>query len=282
MMGSFSHFAALGETVIPRIMNHFRTVRSTKPVVACLTNFVTTEFVANSLLAIGASPIMSQDQRETDDLVLQSQVLYVNIGTLSKSFLEQAQLAVEIAKENKKIVILDPVGAGFSRIRTAAAKQFVGFSSVIRGNVYEIAALIGKKLESPSKGADSIEQDAEEWIELAQSFCQKHKLTLAITGRHDYIVDAKNISKLSFGSPVMCCITGMGCALSAVIAALCTTSDNHFKATYDAVSYFSICGQCAAKKTSLPGHFRCHFIDLLNSISEEEMMSVVKSNSSTL
>ena len=39
-------------------------LRETKPLVLCLTNYVTMDFMANSLLALGAAPIMSCDDRE--------------------------------------------------------------------------------------------------------------------------------------------------------------------------------------------------------------------------
>ncbi|WP_175330266.1 hydroxyethylthiazole kinase [Candidatus Ichthyocystis hellenicum] len=257
-----------------RTLSYVQSIRSARPVVACITNSVTSEFVANSLLALGASPIMYQDPRETTDIVSQSQALYVNIGTINESLFELTHQAATTARELQKPVVLDPVGAGFTRTRTEIAQQLIAFSSIIRGNADEIAAIIGTPPSNLiKKGVDSSHQNIDNLMELISSFSQKNSLTVVVTGRDDYVISGEGVSRLSFGDPVMGSVTGMGCALSSLISAFCTVSKNYAEAAHDATAYFSICGQYAARKSGLPGSFKYHFLDTISSISETEMLS---------
>ncbi|CUT17726.1 MULTISPECIES: hydroxyethylthiazole kinase [Candidatus Ichthyocystis] len=258
-----------------RTINYVQSIRSSRPIVACITNSVTNEFVANSLLAIGASPIMYQDPRETADIISQSQALYINIGTINEALFELMHQAAIIANKLQKPVVLDPVGAGFTLIRTKAAKSFIGFSNVIRGNADEIAAIVEAPPEnSVKKGVDSSScRNIDNLLSLVHYFSRINGITVVVTGKDDYIINTEAVSRVSFGSPIMRSITGMGCALSSIISAFCAISGNYTEASHAATAYFSMCGQYAAKKSNLPGSFRCHFIDILSSMSEAEMLS---------
>src|ERR1700693_1588784 len=56
-------------------------IRETVPLVYNITNSVVQDFTANALLALGASPIMSDSVEEAAELVAASNVLNINIGT---------------------------------------------------------------------------------------------------------------------------------------------------------------------------------------------------------
>ena len=45
-----------------------RTVREQRPLVHCITNYVTVNDCANALLACGASPIMADDAAEAEEI----------------------------------------------------------------------------------------------------------------------------------------------------------------------------------------------------------------------
>ena len=49
-----------------RVRDSFAAIRDKKPLVHCITNYVTVNDCANALLAIGASPVMADDIREID------------------------------------------------------------------------------------------------------------------------------------------------------------------------------------------------------------------------
>ena len=68
--------------MIKEISSAIVKLRTIKPIVLCLTNYVTMDFMANSLLALGASPIMSCDDSELHELIQICHAVNLNIGTL--------------------------------------------------------------------------------------------------------------------------------------------------------------------------------------------------------
>ena len=59
-------------------------LRQKRPLVHNITNYVAAQFVANGLLALGASPLMSDAIDEMQDLAKISDALAINIGTLNE------------------------------------------------------------------------------------------------------------------------------------------------------------------------------------------------------
>ena len=60
-------------------------VRQNVPLVHCITNYVTVNDVANALLACGASPIMSDDINDVEDITSICNATVINIGTLNEN-----------------------------------------------------------------------------------------------------------------------------------------------------------------------------------------------------
>ena len=71
----------------------FQTVRDTVPLIHNITNYVTVNDVANALLACGASPIMSDDQCEVEEITSICGGLNINIGTLNQNTIPSMFLA---------------------------------------------------------------------------------------------------------------------------------------------------------------------------------------------
>ena len=119
-------------------------VRSSVPLVHNITNYVTVNDVANVLLACGGSPIMSDDADDVQDITSICGGLNINIGTLNKRTIPSMLLAGKRANELGHKVLLDPVGAGASKLRTDTAIKLmkeIKFD-VIRGNISEIKTLV--------------------------------------------------------------------------------------------------------------------------------------------
>ena len=118
-------------------------IRTSKPVVHSITNYVVMNSTANVLLAMGASPIMAHAPEEMEDISLISNSLVINIGTLSKPWIESMHQAGRAAAHSRKPFLLDPVGSGATKLRTATAKSIIESSlpTVIRGNASEILSL---------------------------------------------------------------------------------------------------------------------------------------------
>lgn len=127
------------------------TVRSQSPLIQCITNFVSMDLMANTLLSAGASPAMLHTLEELPEFTPQVHALCVNVGTLSAGWLPAMKLAAELAHKSGKPWVLDPVAAGASSFRLKACLELVELKpTVIRGNGSEIIALAKASVE-PTK-----------------------------------------------------------------------------------------------------------------------------------
>lgn len=261
-------------------------VRQKSPLVHNVTNYVTVNDCANILLACGASPIMADDAAEVEEITSICGALNINIGTLNQRTIESMLLAGKRAVALSHPVLLDPVGAGASKLRTETALKLleeVSFS-VIRGNISEIKALAYGG--GTTKGVDADVADAvndstlEGAIEFAKRFSKKTGAVIAITGAIDIVADSKMVYIIRNGHPAMSKITGTGCMLSAMTAAfLAANSENLLKATAAAVSAMGLCGEIAYSRL-LEGEgnstYRNRIIDAVYNLSPEALESGAK------
>ena len=238
-------------------------IRSRAPVILNLTNLVTMDFIANGLLCLGASPIMTQAAEEIDSLMALSAAVVINLGTLNPSFLALADLACTLAHQYKKPIILDPVGAGATAYRTQAAIHLLEtfHIHIVRGNASEIASLGGAC--HATKGVDSV-IPSHEALDSAQSLAHAYQTVLCISGQTDLIVDATQVEQLRHGSALMPRVTGTGCLLTAVVAAFHAIEPHAFQAAKLATLYYTLCGERAAHHTIAPGSFKVSFLDALS------------------
>jgi hydroxyethylthiazole kinase len=246
-------------------------LRQLKPLVLCLTNQVTMDFMANCLLSIGAAPIMSQDGRELEELIRMSHAVNINIGTLDRSFMERANTTAQLAQKYKKPIILDPVGAGATHVRTASSRALMDFADIVRGNASEIMAISNNA--NTTLGVESAHQ-VNDATQSATQLALNHQCIIVVSGEHDVITNGQQEARLTYGSSLMPFITGMGCTLTAVIAAFRAVVPCSFTAARLATAYFTLCGSLAAQKTSAPGSFRTCFIDELYSADFTTMRSI--------
>ena len=118
--------------------NILYTLRKKNPLVICITNDVVRTFTANGLLAIGASPIMSECSEDLQDLIVYASALLINIGTLTpeKVGYYKTREAIKLAKKYDVPIILDPVGchAGAYRLSVVLDLIKTGSISLLRGN----------------------------------------------------------------------------------------------------------------------------------------------------
>lgn len=237
-------------------------IKKEKPLILNYTNEVTVDFVANGLLSIGASPVMSQAEEEIEDLVKIAQSVVVNLGTLNKEFVKLCEHVCEIANTLKKPIILDPVGAGASSYRTEICRHLITNFSIacIRGNASELMALTN--LSTTTKGVDST-LETTEILDYVSTLSHQSNAIIVMSGKIDVIIDGDCIMKSERGSPMMPLITGTGCLLSAVIAAFLSAHPNRFEAACAASVFYGICGEIAEKNSTGPGTFKIHFLDAL-------------------
>lgn len=244
-------------------------VRKNNPLVHNITNQVVMNFTANGLYAIGASPVMAQAQEEVEEMAKLADALVLNIGTLTQNLIETMILAGKAANEAGIPVILDPVGVGATTYRTKAANRILEAVdvTVVRGNAGEIANLTG--IDLAVRGVDGTEDISAE--ELAEKAFDRIQVSLVITGREDVIINKKGISIISNGNSMLTKVTGTGCLLSSVIAAFLAVSDTEGKALEDALCFYGIAAENAARYHPSPGTFQASFLDQLFELQPQEI-----------
>ena len=225
-------------------------VRAKSPLVHNITNYVTVNDVANVLLAAGGSPIMSDDADDVEDITSICGGLNINIGTLNKNTIPSMFLAGKKANALGHIVLLDPVGAGASRLRTDTANrlmQEVRFDAV-RGNISEIKTLCTGSGSTKGVDADAVdavtEANLDDGVQLVKAFAQKTGCIIAVTGAIDLVSDGERCWCIRNGRAEMSRITGTGCQLSALMTAfLVANPDRKLDAAAAAVCMMGLAGE---------------------------------------
>jgi len=231
---------------------YLEAVRYASPLIHNITNYVTVNDCANILLACGASPIMSDDLGEVEEITSICGGLNINIGTLSKNTIPSMFLAGKKANELGHPVILDPVGAGASSLRTETAGRLLGEVkfAVIRGNISEIRALAlgtGSTRGVDAAAADAISVETmESAVSLARALAVKTGAVIVISGGTDIVTDGERSFLIKNGHPVMARITGSGCMLTALTAAFIAASPrNILEAAAAGACAMGLCGERA-------------------------------------
>ena len=221
-------------------------VRKNTPLVHNITNYVTVNDVANVLLACGGSPIMSDEPEDVEDITSICGGLNINIGTLNQNSIK----AMFLAGKKAHVLLLDPVGAGASALRTNTAINLMKELSfdVIRGNISEIKTLaLGS---GTTKGVDAdvadavTEENLDEAVAFVKTFAKEAGCIVAVTGAIDLISDGEACYVVRNGRPEMGKITGTGCQLSALMTAfLVANKEDKLPAAAAAVCAMGLAGE---------------------------------------
>ena len=247
-------------------------LRQCRPLVVCITNAVTVNDCANALLAVGASPVMTNSYEDARDLIAAADALYLNIGTVTTESAELMLRVSGLANTRGIPVLLDPVGAGASSLRTGTAQTLLASGNVgfLRGNISEIRALAGKI--SSIRGVDAGDrEDSHDVFEantaLLGALAKKYSIVVGTSGPIDRIVSIDRRALVENGDALLPRICGTGCILSALSAAFIAASPN---STFEAfVAAFALCGLASERARALlgqscgPAAMRGAFLDAL-------------------
>ena len=225
-------------------------VRKNVPLVHNITNYVTVNDVANVLLACGGSPIMSDEPEDVEDITSICGGLNINIGTLNKNSIEGMFRAGRKANELGHTLLLDPVGAGASKLRTDTAVKLMDELkfTCIRGNISEIKTLAlgsGTTKGVDADVADAVTEDTlDSAVRFIKDFAKKAGAVVAITGAIDLVSDGDKCFVIRNCRPEMGKITGTGCQLSGLTTAfLVANPDNKLEAAAAAVCTMGLAGE---------------------------------------
>ena len=261
-------------------------VKEKTPLIHNITNYVTVNDVANALLASGGSPIMSDEPDDVADITSICGGLNINIGTLNKRSIEAMFISGKKSKELGHIVLLDPVGAGASKLRTETALKIMNEikPDVIRGNISEVKTLaLGS---GTTKGVDAdvadivTEDNLDSMIGFVKEFSKKTRAVIAITGAIDLVADSDQCYIIRNGSPIMSRITGTGCMLSALATAYAVANpDNITEAVAASVCLMGLAGEIGVsnmKESEGNSSLRNHIIDSIYNMDAEKLIKGAK------
>lgn len=239
-----------------RVANMFKQIASkiheVRPLIHCITNYVSANDCANVLLACGASPIMADDVHEVEEITASAQALVLNLGTPNESKFISMLKAGQKANNLGIPVIFDPVGIGASQFRKDLAKTLlkeVSFS-VIRGNASEITTLATWQNHSSCIDTNALKRPSYDMlIELAKNLSEKLGAIIVISGEEDIISSPHITYRVFHGHPAMSTITGTGCMLTSLIGAYCGANPTQLlQATLAATLAMGLSGEQAYSK----------------------------------
>ena len=261
--------------------NCLKNVKKSTPLVHNITNYVTVNDVANAILACGGNPIMSDEPDDVADITSICGALNINIGTLNKRSIEAMFLAGAKANELGHPVLLDPVGAGASALRTNTAMKIMKEIQldVIRGNISEIKTLAlgnGTTKGVDADAADTVTEDnLEQMIDFVKDFASRTHTIVAITGAIDLVADAEKCYVIRNGRPEMSRITGTGCQLSGIAAAFAAANPDHkTEAVAAAVCMMGLAGEIGVsrmQKGEGNSSLRSRIIDAIYNMDSETL-----------
>jgi hydroxyethylthiazole kinase len=239
-----------------------RRIGEGKPLVHHITNYVTANLVANVTLATGALPVMAHARQEVEEMSSAASALVINIGTLDSSSVEAMLLAGKAANERGAPVVLDPVGAGATALRTRTAERLLSELrvSAVCGNAGEIATLAG--LDAEVRGVESLAGDP------VKAACAL-ETTVAATGETDYVSDGERTLAVENGHPLMGRIVGSGCASTAVVGCFAAAGGADPETVAAALALFGRAGERAAEESDGPGTFEPRLLDALFALAAD-------------
>ncbi len=257
------------------IYNMIEKIRSKRPLVHHLTNWVTIYDCANIVKVLGASPVMAHAAEESGDMAGLASSLVLNIGTLTPGFVESMKIAAASANKKGIPVILDVCGAGATRLRDEKSFELLDEVriDVIKGNASEIARIAGEDVRT--KGVDSAEVE-KDLIELAKGLAVERGATVVITGKEDIAADKNRHFIVKNGHEMMTHVVGTGCMATSVIGTFCAVEKDLTIASAAALAYYGIAAELASGNARGPATFKEKLFDNIYRLDRETVERMQK------
>lgn len=250
-------------------------VRRERPLIHHLTNLVVMNVTANATLAAGAAPVMAHAAEEVAEMTRAARAVVLNIGTLDERWVDSMLRAGRAANDAGVPVILDPVGAGATELRTRTAERLLRELrvAVLRGNAGEVGVLSG--VGGRVQGVDSAGAAAG-GAALARAAAQRLGVVAAVTGEVDHVSDGRRVAAVRNGHRLLTAVTGTGCMATAVVAAFVAVGSDPLVAAASALGYYGYAAEVAAARAAGPGSFQAGLFDALYAVTPEEVAAGVR------
>ena len=246
----------------------FDNLRDASPLVHAITNPISIHQCANTILAVGARPIMAEHPREVAEITPTAQALLLNLGNITDVRMESMLISTQVACRHLIPFVLDAVGVGCSTLRRTFAQQLLGKGSpaILKGNYGEIHALAHPDYTASGVDGDqslSLETVAASALILARG----HRCTVLASGKTDLVTDGDTTTLIHNGMPQLSQVTGTGCMLGALCSTFLTTCSPSDAATAACLT-LGIAGELAATDRG-SGTFMTNLMDQLSQMTAD-------------
>ncbi len=248
---------------------------SERPLIHCITNPISINQCANTVLAVGGRPVMIEHPLEVEEVTRTAGALLVNLGNITDARISSSRIAAAAAREAGIPVVLDAVGAACSKLRRELALEIIAKDkpAVIKGNYSEVYALFREGYRASGVDADaalSMEEAEASAVRLARDT----GCVVMASGKTDIVTDGDTLYHINNGTPRLGSVTGTGCMLGALCAAYASVSPAIDAAVLSCAT-LGICGELAEGAKG-PGSFMVALMDALGTAGAAEIERYMK------
>lgn len=253
----------------------FSRAREQHPLVHHITNYVTVNDCANITICAGGAPVMADSIDEAGEMAGFAGALVLNIGTLNAGIIESMIAAGKAANERGIPVVLDPVGAGATRLRTESTRRLFEKLdiAIVKGNAGEIGTLAGA--DAKVRGVDSAGVTGD-LVGIVRDYAESSGITVVASGATDIVSDGKRVLFVKNGHPMMGTLSGTGCMASSVTGVCAAVSPDRVMAAATALAAFGIAGERAAARAAGPGSFKVALFDEMAAFEPADLKTEAK------
>lgn len=250
-------------------------VKRKAPLIHCITNPISINQCANTILSTGARPMMAQHSEEAAVITSTAGGVMLNMGNLTDVRKQSMLISAETAKEKGVPFMLDVCGAACLPTRRQYALSLISTAmpAVIKGNYSEMTALAREDYTSSGVDADKT-LSLEAVSQTAKELAARLGTVILASGETDIITDGIKTVLVHNGTKQLGTVTGTGCMQGALCAAYLSAASG-FDAAVSACAVFGICGQLAQTEKG-SGSFMVNLLDALSTVTDEQISALSK------
>ena len=253
-----------------RVSDILSDVRQKQPLIHCITNPISINQCANTILAVGGRPMMAEHPKETQEITQTAQALMLNLGNITDTRMESIRISAETAAKENMPVLLDAVGVACSRLRRNYTHELLTMltPTVIKGNYSEINALYQDSYCSSGVDADA-SLDISTIDRCTVALARERNTIILASGKVDILTDGHRLMHIHNGTPQLSTVTGTGCMLGALCATY-LSADRSLDAVIAACALLGISGE-KSETSCGSGTFFTNLMDALSTLTAEDI-----------
>lgn len=268
-------------------MEIIKKLKCSNKLIHCITNPISMMQCANSVLGLGARPIMAEHPAEVVEITNSADALLINLGNISDVRMEAMRKSFETALYKRIPIVVDAVGVACSDIRkeffykklitamdcictTQESKPFL----VIKGNYSEIKALYDDNYKGSGVDGDA-SLNTEDIASVAKELAKDLDAVILASGKTDIVTDTERTYAVANGVKELGMITGTGCMLGAICASFLAAQED-IEVVVEACAFLGIAGERAAKEPVGSGTFLVKLLDEVSLLQDEDIRKLAK------